>query len=397
MQQNDRVDAVLFRHLMDQAWAPLLGSSGGGLFMSLSLWLCGGGRFVGGWLALICLVTGLRFCLTRGWRRRWVRYRTRDEIAYSLSTALSGSVWGVAGLLVVDAGPAFQIVVITAILAMVMGAVLTLGGSMPAFLGFAVPAILPLAIALAAGRGASDMLLSSYCLIFLALMSGIAWRFNRSLRKTWQLRFDNEDLVGALTEAHRQLSILAETDGLTGLANRRCLDRFVAREWARAVRTRAALSVLMIDVDHFKAFNDRYGHPAGDDCLRRVAGVLRSGAQRATDLAARYGGEEFVIVLPDTGITAARTLATAILDGVAGLRLSNDAAPVGHVTVSVGVATMAPGAYPDAEALLRAADQALYRAKHAGRNRVDAASASGIAGAVGNPAPAAGLAGETGQ
>ncbi|MGN6422079.1 MAG: GGDEF domain-containing protein [Asticcacaulis sp.] len=171
-----------------------------------------------------------------------------------------------------------------------------------------------------------------------------------------------------------KLERLTRIDPLTELANRRHFDDVLAREARRAVRADAPLSLLMIDIDHFKSLNDAYGHVEGDRYLRQVARALSACASRGGDLVARYGGEEFAIVLPDVAAEDALCVARNALSAVVGLALPSPA-PRGVVTVSIGAATLAPDA--DHAALLAAADAALYRAKASGRNQVvlDGASA----------------------
>jgi diguanylate cyclase (GGDEF)-like protein/PAS domain S-box-containing protein len=188
-----------------------------------------------------------------------------------------------------------------------------------------------------------------------------------------------EQVSGALASARmyeevRQRATLALIDGLTGIANRRRLDAELEREWRRCNRSRAPLSLVLLDIDAFKSFNDMYGHPAGDDCLRRVAAALADVPRRAADLVARYGGEEFAMVLPDLDAAGALQLAEAAracIEALAIAHAGSAAAPV--VTVSAGAATRYPGRGGSAAALLAAADRALYLAKRKGRNRVQAA------------------------
>ncbi len=175
----------------------------------------------------------------------------------------------------------------------------------------------------------------------------------------------------ALRDANERLAALSDTDGLTGLANRRCFDRRLREEWERAVRHGLPLALLMIDVDHFKRFNDLHGHQAGDDCLREVASTLASCAVRATDLVARYGGEEFVVLLPHTQAADARRVAEQIDKAMARLAYPHGASPVSPVvTLSMGVAASRPGVDFHAATLVRHADDALYRAKQLGRHGI---------------------------
>jgi diguanylate cyclase (GGDEF)-like protein len=166
------------------------------------------------------------------------------------------------------------------------------------------------------------------------------------------------------------LENLSAIDGLTGLANRRRFDERLAQEWLRGRRNQSPLSVCMMDLDFFKLFNDRYGHAAGDDCLRRVALALASTVRRPTDFVARYGGEEFVCVLPDTDAAGAAVLANRLRDSVAALGIPHAASTVArYVTISGGVAAVIPADDSTPTQLLEAADRLLYQAKKAGRNR----------------------------
>jgi diguanylate cyclase (GGDEF)-like protein len=172
-----------------------------------------------------------------------------------------------------------------------------------------------------------------------------------------------------LEDANRKLAILSTTDGLTGLANRRHFDEVLRSAAARAAPDGQPLAVIMLDVDHFKKFNDHYGHQAGDACLSRVAQALAA-ATRHGDLAARYGGEEFSFVLPETGADEACRIGEQLRQSVAGLGLAHAATAAGQVTISVGIAFHAGPDACDPDTLMRRADDALYRAKAAGRNCV---------------------------
>jgi diguanylate cyclase (GGDEF)-like protein/PAS domain S-box-containing protein len=169
------------------------------------------------------------------------------------------------------------------------------------------------------------------------------------------------------------LEELSTTDGLTGIGNRRRFDQFLEGEWHRSMRDYSELSLLLLDIDHFKQFNDRYGHLAGDDCLRQIASVLSGTVKRAGDLVARYGGEEFACVLPATAREGALRIAGEIANEIGGLNIPHEDSPVaGHVTVSIGVATAIAGKGREYSDLLKEADQCLYYAKQQGRNRVTA-------------------------
>lgn len=170
--------------------------------------------------------------------------------------------------------------------------------------------------------------------------------------------------------AESELEILARTDGLTGLNNRRTLGEILEQEWRRARRTRSIVSLLFVDIDRFKAFNDLYGHQAGDDALTNVAQCIGENIRRPADTAARYGGEEFIVVLPDTSPGGAAQMAEKILNAISELGIKHAGSEFGRVTVSIGTASWAPDDDGDVTAMIRAADDALYQAKATGRNRV---------------------------
>lgn len=170
-------------------------------------------------------------------------------------------------------------------------------------------------------------------------------------------------------QAQIALEQLATRDGLTGLANRRCFDQTLQAEWQRALRQQQPLSLLMVDVDNFKQYNDAYGHVGGDECLKRIASAVAS-EMRANDLVARYGGEEFSVILPNQSLKGAAIVAERIRCRVEALRLPNQDAPKRFVTVSIGAATAIASHEHQPEELVTTADAALYRAKHMGRNRI---------------------------
>jgi len=167
--------------------------------------------------------------------------------------------------------------------------------------------------------------------------------------------------------AEDSLSRLALLDGLTGIANRRQLDDVLEREWLRAIRDRAPLAALMIDVDHFKDYNDRYGHAQGDDALRSVAATI-SLSIRPTDIVARYGGEEFAVILPATDPRNAASIAERIRTALVHRSIPHAGATQGTITVSIGIASLLPTRLDAQSALIEAADAALYEAKRLGRN-----------------------------
>jgi diguanylate cyclase (GGDEF)-like protein len=173
------------------------------------------------------------------------------------------------------------------------------------------------------------------------------------------------------SELHEQLKQLSEIDALTQIANRRRFDAYLHDTWVRQQRYQEPVTLILADIDFFKQYNDTYGHPAGDECLRAIAHSLSQSALRGSDLVARYGGEEFAIVLPTTDISGAFALAENIRARIEALQIEHTASPYGHVTLSLGVASVPAQHGTSPQSLIRKADVQLYQAKEMGRNRVN--------------------------
>lgn len=208
-------------------------------------------------------------------------------------------------------------------------------------------------------------------LSLLAFTLYATWVLERDERQAWLMARQEEALQQELRQAHDTMAQTARTDNLTQLANRRHFDEALRQVWADAVLRRQAVAILLVDVDHFKAFNDLYGHPAGDACLRAVAGAMRACVRKGGDVMARWGGEEFAVVMSDASLESARLLAERIRQAVQELARPHAASRAGEcVSVSVGVSAMVPDSHSSLEELLRTADLCLYEAKARGRNRV---------------------------
>jgi diguanylate cyclase (GGDEF)-like protein len=178
-----------------------------------------------------------------------------------------------------------------------------------------------------------------------------------------------EDRTRDLAELNRKLELLSTTDALTGIANRRKFDEVLALEWSRATRTSQPLALAMLDIDWFKAYNDHYGHQAGDACLQRVAQIISGNVCRGSDLVARYGGEEFIFIAPATNAETILNLAEKLCEEFRAIALPHERSQYGFVTVSIGVTSIIPNQEQQPASLIQAADQAMYRAKEQGRNR----------------------------
>jgi diguanylate cyclase (GGDEF)-like protein len=219
-----------------------------------------------------------------------------------------------------------------------------------------------------AGWRKASMLSAGIVALLLGFLGVLGYRLIKLMQQ--QNRVQGE-LLGAqekLLEVNRNLELLALEDALTGLANRRQFDLFIHAELGRARRNLTGLALLMIDVDHFKAFNDHYGHLAGDQCLRNISAIITDNINRPGDLAARFGGEEFAVVLPGTDYVGAFLVAEKIRHAVEAAGLPHVESPDGRVTVSVGVCGYDPASQTRTEDLIGAADKALYVAKASGRN-----------------------------
>ncbi|TGK37504.1 diguanylate cyclase [Leptospira gomenensis] len=196
-----------------------------------------------------------------------------------------------------------------------------------------------------------------------------ALRLNEEMNRRKEREKELEKLTDQLQEVNAYLLAIARTDGLTGLYNRRYFDEVLATEWKRCWRTGNSVALLMLDIDHFKLYNDTYGHQAGDQCLKRVATSIRECARRAGDIAARYGGEEFAVILPETSESNAVIVSRNILDKVEKLAIPHSASKTDSiVTVSIGMATLSPNPENSISELIERADKALYLAKEEGRN-----------------------------
>jgi diguanylate cyclase (GGDEF)-like protein len=211
-------------------------------------------------------------------------------------------------------------------------------------------------------------LLLALAVLFALLAGGLAvWLAIRLRAARAELR-ELTMRMEKVRSGHRRVAL---RDALTGVANRRQFDESLGEEWARGRRTRAPLALLLVDIDHFKRHNDRYGHQAGDECLKVVAATLAAQARRADDLVARYGGEEFAVLLPSVDARGAEALAERMRSAIEAIRLPYmDAAARRHVTASIGVAAVVPSGSAAPAQLVSAADEALYRAKAVGRNQV---------------------------
>lgn len=206
-------------------------------------------------------------------------------------------------------------------------------------------------------------------IIYLIVVTKLFKWNNDVLIDAIKLKLENEQLIKSIKKVNTRLTELSVIDDLTQIANRRSLDETLEKEWLRAKRMKTPISMLMIDIDHFKEYNDDFGHIKGDECLSYVAKYMKENLNRSTDFIARYGGEEFCIIMPDTNLAGAVNLAERIHSGIRDLKISNPGSKVSKfLTVCVGVASTIPGVGDTYLDLVYTSDKALYRAKNDGRN-----------------------------
>ncbi|CDZ78379.1 Bacteriophytochrome cph2 [Legionella massiliensis] len=249
------------------------------------------------------------------------------------------------------------------------GSTISMAASPLAFSTFVLPIYLPII-----GRNFLDITHDSKIVAFLIIIYMgflcMIYLINRQMLKTnIELWIKQSELNEQLTQFNHRLSIASITDGLTNLANRRYFQERLIADWIRAKRAELPMSLLIIDIDYFKAINDHYGHLYGDECLREVAKVISETVKRRTDLAARYGGDEMVIILYDTPLKETQEFAENLQNAINNLNIKNGYSPISDkLTVTIGFANMIPAREDDFELIFEYADKALYEGKLKGRN-----------------------------
>lgn len=326
------------------------------------------------WSGLSLALTMCRLALCRAYRRHRDAARSRapaGDVApvvwarrFFAGAWMAGALWGLANLVIVlSPDPFIHFLVITVQTAWALGGAVRLNALPAAALGQVSLVIVPMfVVCLLSGDPFYQAFSVFVVLQWFACLSMI--RFLQ--RQTLRLLRANEEK----TALNRQLENLAVTDMLTAITNRRGFDVRLAQEWRRLRRERRPLSLLLLDVDHFKQFNDLYGHPAGDECLRLVAETIELAIRRPGDIAARWGGEEFAVILLDTDPEGAARVAETVRAAIEALAIPHGGCSSMRVTASIGVATVIPTPEISSRLLIGLADEALYQAKHQGRNRI---------------------------
>jgi diguanylate cyclase (GGDEF)-like protein len=392
---SESIDWKLVEYLYDQAPVLIVGSLVPMTVAALGFARTSQSWFIAWGISATLVLIG-RISVNAAFPRRRIRtgpptvWRRRFLIGTWANGAVCGS--GAAGsVLLSDAFT--QMLVITMLTSFMMGSAARNGVYPKAAIGSILWAGIPLLLACLATR---DIYYEFYTLFILLFSLSAIWVVRHLYTQTVRLLTTDEEkavLVGEISRSNRELAAvnetlaaaneklaaIASTDGLTGLPNRRRFDDLFEPEAASARRNAVSdaavcdLSLLMIDIDWFKGYNDRYGHQAGDECLRSVGRTLAAGCRRPRDVLARYGGEEFIAILPETTGEGAAAVAETLRESIEALGIEHAASAFPVVTISIGVATLSRSAEMTCGVLIERADDALYRAKAAGRNRVHTA------------------------
>ena len=345
-----------------------------GLALAAALWDAVPSRALLVWAAFLITVTGARFLTLRAFRRAAPVSEADFAVwknHFLAGACAAGVAWGAAGIFLFhpDSLP-HQVILAFVLGGMVAGAVPLLSSVSHAYWCFAIPIMVPISIRMILVGDRIHLFMGLTMAIFGLAMLVTSAQVNRLFRDSERLR---RELFSSI-EVERALEYMVRLDSLTGIPNRRLFEEELAKEWARAKRDGEPLSLIMADIDHFKEYNDRYGHPAGDLCLVEVAQTMYHALSRPGDVAARIGGEEFAFLLPQTDLDGAIAVAEQIRERILALNLLHEASPVaGQVTLSFGVSSSElASAFTPAE-LIHTSDVALYEAKRCGRNRIVAA------------------------
>jgi diguanylate cyclase (GGDEF)-like protein len=345
-----------------------------GLILAAVLWGAVAAPALLTWSGLLVAVTGARFLTLRAFRNASPRSELDHAVwtKYFLAGACAaGVVWGMSGILLFHPSSFPHQVFLAFVLGgMVAGAVPLLSSVSHAYWCFAIPVVVPISIRMMLVGDRIHLVMGLMIAIFGLAMLATSAQVHRLYRDSEKLR---RELFSSI-EVEQELEYLVRLDSLTGIPNRRLFEEELSKEWARAKRDNEPLSLIMVDIDHFKEYNDHYGHPAGDLCLVEVAQAMHHALSRPGDVVARIGGEEFAFLLPQTGLGGAISVAEQIRERVLALNFPHEASPVAsHVTLSFGVSSSELASVSSPAELIRTSDIALYEAKRCGRNQIVAA------------------------
>lgn len=333
------------------------------------------------WFSGLLVVSVARFLHVGHVRSRGDSGATAKALAWHfiVGSTATAVLWGAGFVIVGTAFPTpFRLLYLLTLGGMAAGAFASMGTHRVCYLLFLAGLFVPVFLTLTFHQAQFSVVVVILVTLFSVMLAVTHGVTHGMLVDGIRNKIENEVLVQRLEQtnakleaANAELETSVKTDSLTGIPNRLHFERRFSEEWQRARRNGDYVACLLIDVDHFKQFNDLYGHVAGDDCLRRIAAVLDEQLMRPSDFVARYGGEEFLVLLPGTDAEGAEVIAKRLNEAVEDLAIHHVAGSASrYVTVSVGVAAALPERLSDKSALVKAADEALYRAKRQGRNRV---------------------------
>jgi diguanylate cyclase (GGDEF)-like protein len=345
-----------------------------GLILVLVLWGAASAPVLLTWLLLLVAVTGTRFLTMRAFRK--ATPDRREHAAWThyfvAGAGASGVVWGLAGVLLFHPSSFPHQVFLAFVLGgMVAGAVPLLSSVRRAYWLFAIPAVVPISIQMLSIGDPMHLIMGLMIAIFGFAMLSTSVQIRHLYHDLEILR---RDLLSSI-ELSRSLEHMVRVDPLTQIPNRLLFEEELKREWGRAERDHETLALIIGDIDHFKEYNDHYGHPAGDKCLVTVAQTMQRALSRTSDVVARIGGEEFAFLLPRTNLSGAMSVAEQMREKILAMKLPHEASSVvKQVTLSFGVASSNDATIASPADLVRVSDLALYEAKRRGRNQIAATS-----------------------
>ena len=335
------------------------------------------GQWLTLWLVCTGLVYGVRLATASFYWNNpgWLDTKAWERVYY-VQSMLSGVCWGLLGLFYMETWPVQEKLILFLIYAGLIGGSFNLNASVRyGFPLFYIPVAVSLMYIMLQWHNGAFGMVAIMFLIYIASMQFTMTTLYRRLTEILEIKFANKQKAETLKNTNLQLKELSEMDSLTSLGNRRAFDDCLAFEWERHRHMEQPLSLLLIDVDYFKNYNDHFGHTRGDACLKKIAEILKACCRHTADTAVRYGGEEFAMILPETDMRHALQFAKQIHDAFEHAHIPHPHSDVSqYVTVSIGVSTMAPWEKrqmkQEMNILIEHADVALYAAKNAGRNQV---------------------------
>jgi len=356
----ERIYSAIIEQLYQAAAPGIIANASLGIILVWTLWGNVPQFIALIWLGVNLVVNILRLLLTLYVlklelinEQSWKRWATTHMVAIGITS----SVWGSAAFLFyIEGSIEFQVFFALIVVGMTSAALPMVAIYLPSYIAYFLPSMIPLmGVFIAEG----DKLH-----VHMAILVGIYILTMLTTARQYYAR------IVESTSARMQLDLQAHVDALTGLANRRAFDKLLDKEWRRMLRTRQPLSLLLVDIDFFKAYNDAFGHQAGDDCLKQIAVTVEDVFRRSGDFVARLGGEEFVALVPVTDSCTVAKLAEEVREAVFSLGISHPNPDKDCVTISIGLSTTIPNSNLNVSALYESADKALYAAKDEGRNRV---------------------------